>query len=252
MSKEKSSLANLLRNHINEQLQNKFDYTLASNRKQDILNFIEKNKTTLDKNQLNLKTMRPSHTRFLDEILKNRGIDPKTLGRKTKTVKLTSDLKSTITPAPQAGAVDSIKPAPTVGAPVDGSIPAPLMIFDQKGVSATLNGVFLMFKMAYPEMELLSEDEKDALGNMWLPAFNKYLQENWAIIGIPFIGTMGIFLPKIVEARKKKKIRNSKGEAQAKQDEIDSKNLEKEKQKTPAPRIGVFSTEIKTEEKKND
>ena len=61
MSKEKSSLADLLRNHINSKLQKNFDYSLASNRKQDILDFIEANKATLNKEQLNVKTIRPSH-----------------------------------------------------------------------------------------------------------------------------------------------------------------------------------------------
>ena len=55
------------------------------------------------------------------------------------------------------------------------------------------------------------------------------MTENWAIIGIPFLATLGIFIPKIVEARKKKKIRESKEEGLEKQKEIDSKNEQREK-----------------------
>ena len=40
---------------------------------------------------------------------------------------------------------------------------------------------------------------------MWLPAFNRYLTEKWAIIAVPFIATVGIFLPKIIKARRLKK-----------------------------------------------
>jgi hypothetical protein len=102
-------------------------------------------------------------------------------------------------------------------------IVAPPQVFDQESVSATLNALFLMFRFSYPDLELLTKEEKESLGKVWLPAFNKYLTENWALIGVPIFATAGIFLPKLIEARKKKKIRQSKGEGLAKQDEIDSK-----------------------------
>ena len=263
MSKEKSSLADLLRNHINSKLQKNFDYSLASNRKQDILDFIEANKATLNKEQLNVKTIRPSHNTALDECLKNKGIDPQSIGRKTKKPKFMGDLQATITPEPQAGTVDQTQKQKPTGAQVGqagvGEVQAQPIIFDEKAVSATLNAFFLMFKMGYPDLELLTNDEKESLGKVWLPAFNKYMTENWAIIGIPFLATLGIFIPKIVEARKKKKIRESKEEGLEKQKEIDSKNEQREKsiktviQEKPTaqtPEIGILKTKIETEEKK--
>jgi len=258
MGEEKPTLVDLLRNHINDQLQKKFDYSLASNRKQDILNFIEANKDKLTKEQLNIKTIRPSHNTALDECLKNKGIDPQAIGRKSKKPKFMGDLRATITPEPQAGTVDQTpKPIPPTGASV---VQAQPIIFDEKAVSATLNAFFLMFRLGYPDLELLTNDEKESLGKVWLPAFNKYMTENWAIIGIPFLATLGIFIPKIVEARKKKKVRESKAEGLEKQKETDSKleqrqkeikvstNIENEKPKTPA--IGILQTKIKTDEKK--
>lgn len=262
MSKEKSSLADLLRNHINSKLQKNFDYSLATNRKQDILDFIEANKATLNKEQLNIKTIRPSHNTALDECLKNKGIDPQSIGRKTKKPKFMGDLQATITPEPQAGTVDQTQKQKPTGATTDQAgvqeVPAQPIIFDEKAVSATLNAFFLMFKMGYPDLELLTNDEKESLGKVWLPAFNKYMTENWAIIGIPFLATLGIFIPKIVEARKKKKIRESKEEGLEKQKEIDSKNEQKEKSikttieadKPVTPQIGILKTKIESEEKK--
>ncbi len=265
MSKEKSSLADLLRNHINSKLQKNFDYSLASNRKQDILDFIEANKATLNKEQLNVKTIRPSHNTALDECLKNKGIDPQSIGRKTKKPKFMGDMKPTITPEPQAGAVDQTPQQKPTGAQVGqvgvGEVqPTQAIIFDEKAVSATLNAFFLMFKMGYPDLELLTNDEKESLGKVWLPAFNKYMTENWAMIGIPFLATMGIFIPKIVEARKKKKIRESKEEGLEKQKEIDSKNeqrqksiktvIQDEKPTMPTPEIGILKTKIETPEEK--
>ncbi len=263
MGKQKPTLADLLRNHINDQLQKNFDYSLATNRKQDMLNFIELNKSKLEKNQT-IDAIRPSHTRALDACLKNKGIDPQSLGRISKKPKFMGDMKPTITPEPQAGAVDqTVKQKPTgaqVGQVGVGEIqPAQPIIFDEKAVSATLNAFFLMFRLGYPDLELLTNDEKESLGKVWLPAFNKYMTENWAIIGIPLLATLGIFIPKIVEARKKKKIRDSKEEGLEKQKEIDSKNEQREKsiktniepEKSATPEIGILQTKIQTEEKKS-
>lgn len=258
MGKQKPSLADLLRNHINDQLQKNFDYSLASNRKQDILNFIELNKSKLEKNQ-SIDAIRPSHTRALDACLKNKGIDPESLGRISKKPKFTGDMKPTITPEPQAGAVDQAPKQKPTGAQVGqvgvGEVqPAQAIIFDEKAVSATLNAFFLMFRLGYPDLELLTNDEKESLGKVWLPAFNKYMTENWAIIGIPLLATLGIFIPKIVEARKKKKIRDSKEEGLEKQKEIDSKNQQRQKsikpEKSITPEIGILKTKIESEENK--
>ncbi len=284
----KKSLADLLRNHINGKLAENFDYSLASNRKQDILSFIEKNKVELDKKQQNINSIRPSHTRHLEECMKNKGLDPKSLGRSTRKPKFSGDLNPVITPEPQAGAVDTTKP--TQGAPIQGQagviqttapdgtviVQPQIQMFDEESVSATLSAIFLMFRFAYPDLELLTEDEKKSLGKVWLPAFNKYMTENWAIIGVPLFATAGIFLPKLVEARKRKQIRNSKGEAQAKQEETDSKlkeraeqikketeekikksqtpenQIDPEQPNAPPPEIGRVSTEIILPKKEND
>jgi len=275
MAKTKPSLADLLKNHVNQKLSENFDYSLATNRKQDILNFIEANKNVLDKNQQKVNTIRPSHNTALDECLKNKGIDPRSIGRSKRTPKFTGDLNATITPAPQAGVVDSTV---KIGAQVQGVdqagqiiIQPQPMIFDEKSVSATLSAIFLMFRFAYPDLELLTDEEKDSLGKVWLPAFNKYLTDNWAIIGVPLFATAGIFLPKLIRARKAKQIREGKGETKAKQEEIDSKLKERADQikkdheeKTKAyvkanqnlppntPPIGQPSTELNITPEKTD
>jgi len=233
---KKQSLADLLRNHINQKLGENFDYSLAINRKQDIQLFYDSNKTNLEKKQ-NIVSIRPSHVKILEECMKHKGIDIAVLGKKTHAPKFSGDLNPTITPMPQAGQVDT---APKTKTPVGQMVATPQAgagvitpqgvivqqappIFDNESVSATLNAVFLMFRFSYPDLELLTKEEKDSLGKVWLPAFNKYLTENWALIGVPIFATAGIFLPKLIEARKKKKLRQSKEETGAKQQEIDSK-----------------------------
>ncbi len=213
----KKSKADLLRNHIREQLNKNYDYSLASNRKADIQIFIEQNKNELEKTDT-AKTLRPSHNKILDEQLKNNGIDPSSLGRSSKKPKFNSDLNSVITPEPQAGATDTTKP--TKGAPIQGQAGvtgAPQQVgedgqlivpaFDEKAVSATFQSFLLMLKLNYPDLELLSDEEKDSLGKIWLPFFNKYLSDKYSEILIPVFATAGIFLPKIAKARATKKKR---------------------------------------------
>jgi len=207
--KGKKSLADLLRNHIREQLAQNYDYSLASNRKADIQIFIERNQMNLDKKQT-ATTMRPSHDRILDEQLKNKGIDPKSLGRVSKKPRFNSDLNPKITPEPQAGVLDS-SPKPKAGDPIPqgqgGLVPVVPETFDTKAVSASINSLYLMLRTVYPDLELLSDEEKDSLGSLWKSAFNKYLTDNFAEIVIPLMATFGIFAPKILEARKKKKLK---------------------------------------------
>ena len=204
----KKSLADLLRNHIREQLQANYDYSLKSNRKADIEIFISRNQMNLDKSK-NSKAIRPSHSKILDEQLKNKGIDPKSLGRVSKKPRFNSDLNPKITPEPQAGVVDS-SPKPKAGEPIPqgGVVPVVPETFDVKAVSASINSLYLMLRTIYPDLELLTDEEKESLGSLWKSAFNKYLTDNFAEIVIPLMATFGIFAPKILEARKKKKERS--------------------------------------------
>jgi len=206
----KKSLADLLRNHIREQLAHNYDYSLKSNRKADIEIFIQRNQKDLDKKNT-YTTIRPSHDKILDEQLKNKGIDPKSLGRVSKKPHFNSDLKPNITPEPQAGVVDS-SPKKQGGTPAPvgqaGVVPVVPETFDTKAVSASINSLYLMLRTVYPDLELLSDEEKDSLGSLWKSAFNKYLTDNFAEIIIPLMATFGIFAPKILEARKKKKLKS--------------------------------------------
>lgn len=244
----KKSKADLLRNHIREQLNKNYDYSLASNRKADIQIFIEQNKNELEKTDT-AKTLRPSHSKILDEQLKNKGIDPSSLGRSSKKPKFNSDLNPVITPEPQAGVTDSTKPtgapiqgqAGVTGAPQQVSPTGELIVpaFDEKAVSATFQSFLLMLKLNYPDLELLTDEEKDSLGKIWLPFFNKYLSDKYSEILIPVFATAGIFLPKIAKARAIKKGKSEVLEVetqtidpklQAEADRIKKEALEKEKQ----------------------
>jgi len=274
----KKSLADLLRNHIREQLAQNYDYSLASNRKADIEIFISRNQKDLDAKQTG-KAIRPSHSKILDEQLKNKGIDPKSLGRTPKKPRFNSDLNPKITPEPQAGVLDT-SPKPKAGDPVGqtGVVQVVPETFDTKAVSASINSLYLMLRTVYPDLELLSEEEKDSLGALWKSAFNKYLTDNFAEIIIPLMATFGIFAPKILEARKKKKLKAPDTKTISKTQEKDLKDIkekvvEKETKEKEAssqeqqkikqmisdndaipksPILGVVDTKIHIPDKKND
>ena len=221
------SLADLLRVHISDQMDKNYDYSLATNRTQDIKNFIESNKSKLSKKQLEINTVRSSMTPLLDAEYIKRDKNPATMNRstkgKTQGLKFNSNLNPTITPMSQAGEKDT-SPKPKIQDPNQPIIQMP-QAYNEEGVSATFSALFMTVRLAIPDVELLTKEEKDALGKMWLPAFNLYLaNEKYAVLGIPILATMGIFLPKILEGRKKAKIRKSKGEGLERQKEIDAVN----------------------------
>jgi hypothetical protein len=230
--KAKSNLADLLRVWVSNRMDEKYDYTLATNRKQDILNFIEAHKSKLTSDQQRTNTIRSSMTPILDKEFEKRGISPSSMNRSAKGLKkglhYNSDLNPTITPSPQAGANDT-SPKPK---PQDPNLQMQQPIqpaYDEGSVSATFSALFLTFRMVVPDIELLTPEEKSALGKMWLPAFNLYMSnEKWAVIGIPVMATLGIFLPKLLEGRKKGKIRKSKLEGNLRQKEIDDKNEDRQ------------------------
>jgi hypothetical protein len=235
------NLSDTLRNHINSKVDEGFDFSLQSSRKTDLDNFILNNKSTHP--EWKAKSIRPSYARILDECLKNKGIDPKSLGRQVKKPKFAGGMDSTITPKPVAGQVETPDNAPKIegqqqapivaGAPqVQTQLPNPYAeSFDEDGVGATFSAITMMFRLALPEFETLSEHEIKSLGKMWLPFFRKYMTENMAVVGIPLLATIGMLLPKIIKAKKANKINAEKKDAEKEKAKLDSDKKKKEEEK---------------------
>ncbi len=76
-------------------------------------------------------------------------------------------------------------------------------------IEAVFEGLWAGLRLWWP-LDDLTKEEKESLGNMWLPAFRKYLTEKWAIFGIPLSATLGIIMPKIANARKKSRGKKKK------------------------------------------
>lgn len=252
MSSEEKSLSDLLRDHINGKLDEKFDYSQRSNITADIKNFCEK----YPNREFKEKPVRASHYKILNQCMKNKGQDPKNLGRERKKLKFNKGLASRITPkgvdpSSQAGKTGAEKSGEAKlqkrkikklvydkdGKPIgeaevevftseDGTrVYHDWEHFDEEGVSASINAFYIMIRVAYPELESLTPEEKKSLGKMWLPAFKRYLSENWAYVGVPFLATMGLMLPKIATARREHK----KGEPEKKKDDEKASQEEAER-----------------------
>jgi len=228
----KTKLAPLLREHIQNQISKKYDYTTATNRKLDIQNFIELNKDVLEKD-VKYSTVRSSHDPILKQLWKQSDSD-QDLERQHKgknKLKYKSDMnKSNIDPKPQKGKLDETPDQKPNQPNLEQPIPqVAIQAYSVEAVSATFSALFLTLKVAFPQMDELTEDEKKAIGEMWQPAFNLYLQnEKLAVIGIPILSTLGLFVPKILESRRKTKILKSKEEGLLRQKEIDQKNKDQE------------------------
>lgn len=199
-------LSDKLRIHISGKLAQNFDYTNAGNRNQDMKEFIKTHNSQNPKNQIDMDNVRTTHKRVLDSQLKNKGIDPKILGRKTKKKQFNPDMNAKITPKPQAGELEKKPQLDKTGKPIIQGAPVVVQpeTFDEKAVSSSINGMWLVVKAALPDLELLSDAEKDSLGALFKPMFNRYLANDKALLVIPFIAAAGIFLPKLAKAKKLK------------------------------------------------
>jgi len=242
MAKPKPVLAIDLKNWIESKVKSNYDYSLATNRRLDIESFIKSVNPKYD-NKLKLESVRASHSPILNKVLTAQGINPESLGkRKNKKtgLKFNTDMNTQITPNPQAGDTDTTpknKPQGQVGDPNQPMMIQP-EIFSKESVSASFAGLFLTLKIAFPDLEDLTVEEKKSLGELWHGAFNLYISnEKMAVIGIPLISTLGMFIPKILASRKKTKLRKSSGEGLERQKEIDSKNT------LQSERIEVAKTE---------
>jgi len=248
------SLAESVRLHIRKQLDNKVDLSSATLRKQDILFFIADHKKKFPKHNLDFNAVRSTYTPQYDKVVNakaiDEGIDPKLTERKKPNkskLKFNPDINAKITPSPQSGQLDSSKsnqPQPQGAQQIFQS-------YSVESVSATFGALFLTLKVAFPHLEELSSDEKKAIGEMWQPAFNLYLQnEKLAVIGIPLLSTIGLFLPKILASRKKSKILKSANEANLRQKEIDTKTQPITPTQTPdltasnIPSVGEAKTDL--------
>jgi len=199
----------MIRNHIHNQFDNGYDYTIKSN-------IINDKSAIVESFRLDKKKGEDLYVHQFHKVVKQRRLDVrKFISTRIRLPK--SDLKATIKPEPQhfyfepePDPVEQIKQKITQEQPEIQQLQQKIQVelknehLTPKSIEGVVGTIWSVLKIKWP-LEQLTKEEKDSLSKMWLPSFKKYLSENWAYIGIPFLSTLGIFAPKIITARRLKR-----------------------------------------------
>ena len=209
---EPPSKAELIAEHINKQLDAKVDLTTLAGRKKD---FVE-----LGKNNPKLTFTKPHYLDILKREIKKRNMDAKAFGLTSKTptfVRKTSDMKTTLEAHPSKVTEKQPKSKDTTEiAKIETSTTANQeeirdvmdevrINYTEKNVAVSIKAVYNVLKIRYPEIDDLTEEEKEILGELWLPAFQKYFADKYFILIVPMLSTLTLISPKIQKAKKKAK-----------------------------------------------
>jgi len=126
-----------------------------------------------------------------------------------------SDINATIKPEPQKFTFEKTpveivneKTIQQSSQPIQNQLQIQNEHIEPATIEAVFEGFWAGLRLWWP-LDDLTKEEKESLGNMWLPAFRKYLTEKWAIFGIPLSATLGIIMPKIANARKESRDKKS-------------------------------------------
>ena len=213
MSTIEVSQADLLRSHIEKRIDENYDYSKPSMKKNDIKEFVnahpELNKTE--------EKIRKHYSEILKQVAGQKGKTPEELGIKRPRITSTmaqqdSDMDVSIEARPQSeilvGAPPVVAQSPTEEQP---EVPVLNSVkkgnHDEKAVVAALTAFYLILKTGFaPLAELLTDDEKDSLGKLGKPVFDRFFGENEDMV-ICFLGIGGVFVPKLSKGRKLKKER---------------------------------------------
>ena len=216
------SISELIREHIHNQFDNDYDYTIKSNISNDKSAIVES--LGLDK-----KKGEDLYVHQFHKVIKQRRLDiKKFISKRIRLPK--SDLKATIKPVPQhfyfepePDPVEQIKQKITQEQPEIQQLQEKIQVAQKnehltpKSIEGVLETIWSALKIKLP-LDQLTKEEKEILSKMWLTPCKKYLSENWAYIGIPFLSTLGIFAPKIAKARKLKKEKETKNKKENSED----------------------------------
>ncbi|KKN10117.1 hypothetical protein LCGC14_1039710, partial [marine sediment metagenome] len=102
--------------------------------------------------------------------------------------------------------------------------------YTEKSVAIILKSMYNVLKIKYPTIEPLNDEEKEILGELWTPAFQKYLADKYFILIMPIFASIALISPKIVKAKKANK--KSKEQIENEIKKLEKKKLELENKGT--------------------
>ena len=211
------SQADLLREWIEKKFDSNYDYSKSSYKKNDRIEFV-KSHPELDTTEAKI---RKHFDKILREVAEQKGKPAEAIGTKKPKVNSAmigsgSDMQATIQAMPQS---PQLVGSPTVVSPqVEGQLQSGMPQInptlkgnhDVKAVSAALSAFYLVLKTGFaPLAEELTDDEKESLGNLGKPVFDRFFGENEDLV-ICFLGIGGVMMPKLAKGRKLKKEQQAK------------------------------------------
>lgn len=203
------STGELLKDYIDKLIEDDYDFSHASKRREAMHAFCELNK---DKG-FKPEKIRTYFRKILTKCLTEKDIDPRPTGvgkRELRAVPAPSGIVPKITPEPVPSSTTTEQPK-TLAPPEDqqqeqaGEEKQVTYEITKQHVAAFCVALYLVLKIKWSLLEDLTTDEKNTLAEMWLPCFQRYMGEKMKLVILPTIGTIGIIAPKIHDARKLKK-----------------------------------------------
>lgn len=209
-----------LRDHLRTKVEQKFDFTLPQNKKQDLEEYCSKRK-------LNPSKVRFAYRLMLKEILEEYEIDPISVGfgknkRREHWKKLNQKFNPPEIKKPtiqtEASGQNLILQNPPITEEqkqeyeeIETKVEEikKVYVFTDESLKQFWLGIWTLFQIKWKLMENLSDQEAKTLATLWRPFFQKYISEKFILLGIPSIVTIGIFGKHILQAlRERKKIEN--------------------------------------------
>lgn len=197
------SKSEILRDWIKNKLDDNYNYASKENRTQDFAEFVNSHK------EFDIKTDKPLYHAILKKEIVRKGLDLRTFGLTPQRPNFPeSDMTGTTTfaPAPvrRMPVVKETKQEESENTDNATQTQEPAN-FTVESVGLTVKFMFNFLKLKYPFLESLTKEEQEALGQVWLPLFKKYLERNWAMWGVAIFSTMSIMSTKIKDAKDKAK-----------------------------------------------
>ena len=219
-----TSISEQIRQHIETKFDG-YDYTSKENRKADLEEFCLQNNLEPEK-------IRTLYQKVFKKIIKDKQLNPNDygIGIKVKTPLIGSDMQVTIEPKPQSSILTSgpqiAGQSPSAEGFLQSQFPnqqqPPVLVpfqYHPTSVQATCDAFYNLLKVVFaPLAEDLSDKEKEALGSVWTPIFQKHFADGNKVIAVAALSTTGILMPKLAKGRRLKKEKEVQNEISEKDD----------------------------------
>lgn len=221
MRMTEKSVSELILEHILKQFENGYDYKSKYNRQID-------RKAIVEELGLDKKKGYNNYSHQFKRALIKLGKNPSDYLETRFRIQKSKELKATITPKPQGPIEPPPDPVEKIKQKIRQEEPDLQQHLEEQLLQAQKEdekitseiivqfwqGLWVLLKLGNNYLEDLTSEEKATLGKLWLPFFRIYTSEMFRLIVIPSILTFAIMGKHVYDARKIRKERNTKQDAQ--------------------------------------